>query len=334
MSLIIPTQYKTKLSIIQTQEAIKDLKDFFEHRLGEELRLTRVSSPLFVLPETGTNDNLNGIEKAVSFEVPDIGKKAEIVQSLAKWKRMALKKYGLPVGRGIYTDMNAIRKDEELDNIHSIYVDQWDWELIIDKKQRSRETLEEVVKKIYKVFKETEEHVQSIYPEIQKILPEEITFITSQELLDLYPELTPKEREDKIVKDKGAVFLMQIGKVLSNGEKHDGRSPDYDDWELNGDILFYNPVLGRALELSSMGIRVDEESLDRQLRESGCDDRRSLDYHQALLKGELPYTIGGGIGQSRICMYFLKKAHIGEVQVGVWPKEMIEECYEAGISLL
>ncbi|CEI73847.1 MULTISPECIES: aspartate--ammonia ligase [Romboutsia] len=334
MSLIIPTQYKTKLSIIQTQEAIKDLKDFFEHRLGEELRLTRVSSPLFVLPETGTNDNLNGIEKAVSFEVPDIGKKAEIVQSLAKWKRMALKKYGLPTGRGIYTDMNAIRKDEELDNIHSIYVDQWDWELIIDKKQRSRETLEEVVKKIYKVFKETEEHVQSIYPEIQKILPEEITFITSQELLDLYPELTPKEREDKIVKDKGAVFLMQIGKVLSNGEKHDGRSPDYDDWELNGDILFYNPVLGRALELSSMGIRVDEESLDRQLRESGCDDRRSLDYHQALLKGELPYTIGGGIGQSRICMYFLNKAHIGEVQVGVWPKEMIEECYEAGISLL
>lgn len=334
MSLIIPTQYKTKLSIIQTQEAIKDLKDFFENRLGEELRLTRVSSPLFVLPETGTNDNLNGIEKAVSFEVPDIGKKAEIVQSLAKWKRMALKKYGLPRGRGIYTDMNAIRKDEELDNIHSIYVDQWDWELIIDKKQRSRETLEEVVKKIYKVFKETEEHVQSIYPEIQKILPEEITFITSQELLDLYPELTPKEREDKIAKDKGAVFLMQIGKVLSNGEKHDGRSPDYDDWELNGDILFYNPVLGRALELSSMGIRVDEESLDRQLRESGCDDRRSLDYHQALLKGELPYTIGGGIGQSRICMYFLNKAHIGEVQVGVWPKEMIEECYEAGISLL
>ena len=191
-----------------------------------------------------------------------------------------------------------------------------------------------MVKKIYKVFKETEEHVQSIYPEIQKILPEEITFITSQELLDLYPELTPKEREDKIVKDKGAVFLMQIGKVLSNGEKHDGRSPDYDDWELNGDILFYNPVLGRALELSSMGIRVDEESLDRQLRESGCDDRRSLDYHQALLKGELPYTIGGGIGQSRICMYFLNKAHIGEVQVGIWPKDMIKKCEQSGINLL
>lgn len=334
MCLIIPEQYKTSLGVIQTQEAIKDLKDFFENKLGESLRLTRVSSPLFVLPETGTNDDLNGIEKAVSFEVPDMGKKAEIVQSLAKWKRMALKKYGFPVGKGIYTDMNAIRKDEELDNIHSIYVDQWDWELIINKEERSMQTLKEVVEKIYDVFKATENHVCSIYPEIKKVLPEKIAFVTSQELLDMYPGLTPKERENKVVKEKGAVFLMQIGKVLTTGEKHDGRSPDYDDWELNGDILFYNPVLDNALELSSMGIRVDEKSLDKQLKMSGCNERRELDYHKALLEGKLPYTIGGGIGQSRICMYFLNKAHIGEVQVGIWPNEMVKECKEAGIHLL
>lgn len=334
MCLIIPEQYKTSLGVIQTQQAIKDLKDFFEDRLGESLKLTRVSSPLFVLPETGTNDDLNGIEKAVSFEVPDMGKKAEIVQSLAKWKRMALKKYGFPIGNGIYTDMNAIRKDEELDNIHSIYVDQWDWELIINKEERNMKTLKEVVEKIYDVFKATENHVCSIYPEIKKVLPEKITFVTSQELLDMYPGLTPKERENKIVKEKGAVFLMQIGKVLTTGEKHDGRSPDYDDWELNGDILFYNPVLDNALELSSMGIRVDEKSLDKQLKMSGCNERRELDYHKALLEGKLPYTIGGGIGQSRICMYFLNKAHIGEVQVGIWPSDMVEECKEAGIHLL
>lgn len=334
MCLMIPKEYKSSLGVIQTQQAIKDLKDFFENRLGEELKLTRVSSPLFVLPETGTNDDLNGIEKAVSFEVPDMGKKAEIVQSLAKWKRMALKKYGFETGKGLYTDMNAIRKDEELDNIHSIYVDQWDWEVIIDRSDRNTETLKEVVNKIYKVFKETEQRVSDIYPEIKKSLPEEITFITSQELLDMYPQLTPKERENKIVKEKGAVFLMQIGRVLSTGDKHDGRSPDYDDWDLNGDILFYNPVLDNAIELSSMGIRVDEESLDRQLRVSGCDERRKLDYHKALLNGELPCTIGGGIGQSRICMYFLNKAHIGEVQVGIWPKDMIEECSKAGIHIL
>ncbi|GAA0707419.1 aspartate--ammonia ligase [Paraclostridium ghonii] len=334
MSLIIPKGYKSRLEVIQTQQAIKDLKDFFESRLGETLKLTRVSSPLFVLPETGTNDNLNGTEKAVSFEVPDIKKKAEIVHSLAKWKRMALKKYGFSCGKGLYTDMNAIRKDEELDNIHSIYVDQWDWELIIAKKERNIEKLKEIVRKIYLVFKETEEHVSKIYPEIQKTLPEEITFITSQELLDMYPDLTPKEREDKIVKEKGAVFLMQIGKVLSTGDKHDGRSPDYDDWELNGDILFYNPVLDNAIELSSMGIRVDEKSLEKQLKLSECEDRKDLDYHKALLKGELPYTIGGGIGQSRICMYFLNKAHIGEVQVGIWPKDMIKRCKQFGINLL
>ena len=334
MCLIIPEQYKSSLGVIQTQQAIKDLKDYFEQRLSEELKLTRVSSPLFVLPETGTNDNLNGVEKAVNFNVPNINKNVEIVQSLAKWKRVALKKYGFETGRGIYTDMNAIRKDEELDNIHSIYVDQWDWELIIDKEERNKVKLKEIVKKIYKVFKETEEHVHEIYPEIKKILPKEITFITSQELLDMYPHLTPKEREDAIVKEKKAVFLMQIGKTLSDGKKHDGRSPDYDDWDLNGDILFYNSVLDQAIELSSMGIRVDEDALERQLKAAGCEDRKELDYHKALLAGKLPYTIGGGIGQSRICMFFLNKAHIGEVQVGIWPEKMIEECSEAGIELL
>lgn len=334
MCLVIPQKYETSLGIIETQQAIKDLKDFFENRLGERLKLTRVSSPLFVLPETGTNDNLNGVEKPVSFQVPYLNKDAEIVHSLAKWKRMALKKYGFSVGRGIYTDMNAIRKDEELDNLHSLYVDQWDWELVINKEDRTKETLQKVVKTLYKVFKETEEHVHNIYPEVGCELPEEITFITSQELLDMYPDLTPKEREDAIVREKKAVFLMQIGKTLSTGEKHDGRSPDYDDWDLNGDILFYNSVLDRAIELSSMGIRVDEEALERQLKIAKCEDRKKLDYHKALLEGKLPYTIGGGIGQSRICMFFLNKAHIGEVQVGIWPEKMIEECSEAGIELL
>lgn len=334
MCLVIPQKYETSLGIIETQQAIKDLKDFFENRLGERLKLTRVSSPLFVLPETGTNDNLNGVEKPVSFQVPYLNKDAEIVHSLAKWKRMALKKYGFSVGRGIYTDMNAIRKDEELDNLHSLYVDQWDWELVINKEDRTKETLQKVVKTLYKVFKETEEHVHNIYPEVGCELPEEITFITSQELLDMYPDLTPKEREDAIVREKKAVFLMQIGKTLSTGEKHDGRSPDYDDWELNGDILFYNPVLDNAIELSSMGIRVDEESLKYQLDVANCNDRKELDYHKSLLNGELPYTIGGGIGQSRICMYFLNKAHIGEVQVGVWPDDMIRKCSQSGIHLL
>ena len=334
MCLVIPQKYETSLGIIETQQAIKDLKDFFENRLGERLKLTRVSSPLFVLPETGTNDNLNGVKKPVSFQVPYLNKDAEIVHSLAKWKRMALKKYGFSVGRGIYTDMNAIRKDEELDNLHSLYVDQWDWELVINKEDRTKETLQKVVKTLYKVFKETEEHVHNIYPEVGCELPEEITFITSQELLDMYPDLTPKEREDAIVREKKAVFLMQIGKTLSTGEKHDGRSPDYDDWDLNGDILFYNSVLDRAIELSSMGIRVDEEALERQLKIAKCEDRKKLDYHKALLEGKLPYTIGGGIGQSRICMFFLNKAHIGEVQVGIWPEEMVKECRSAGIELL
>ena len=334
MCLIIPREYKSSLGVIETQQAIKDLKDFFENRLGEILKLTRVSSPLFVLPETGVNDNLNGIETPVSFQVPYLHKEAEIVHSLAKWKRVALKKYGFSVGRGLYTDMNAIRKDEELDNLHSLYVDQWDWEIIINKEDRNIENLKNIVKKIYKVFKETEEHVHMIYPEVKCNLPEEITFLTSQELLDMYPNLTPKEREDEIVRKKGAVFLMQIGKNLSNGEKHDGRSPDYDDWELNGDILFYNSVLDNAIELSSMGIRVDKESLQKQLKLSNCENRKELEYHKSLLNDELPCTIGGGIGQSRICMYFLNKAHIGEVQVGIWPQDMVEKCNESGIYLL
>jgi len=334
MSLIIPREYKSSLGIIETQQAIKELKDFFENRLGEILKLTRVSSPLFVLPETGVNDNLNGVEKPVSFQVTYLHKQAEIVHSLAKWKRVALKKYGFAVGRGLYTDMNAIRRDEELDNLHSLYVDQWDWEIIIDKQDRTTETLKNVVKKIYEVFKDTQKHVHMIYPEVKCNLPDEITFLTSQELLDMYPNLTPKEREDAIVKEKGAVFLMQIGKKLSNGQKHDGRSPDYDDWELNGDILFYNSVLDNAIELSSMGIRVDKESLQKQLKLSNCEGRKELEYHKALLNEELPYTIGGGIGQSRICMYFLNKAHIGEVQAGIWPQDMVDKCSQCGIYLL
>ncbi|WP_027701428.1 aspartate--ammonia ligase [Metaclostridioides mangenotii] len=332
MKKIIPAGYKSDLGTLETQIAIKELKDFFESNLSKELNLTRVSSPLFVLPETGANDNLNG-EKAVNFDIPFMGKNAEIVQSLAKWKRLALKKYGFPVDSGIYTDMNAIRKNEELDNIHSLYVDQWDWEFVIDKESRNIDKLKETVSRLYKVFKNTEEYVCGLY-DIKPILPEKIYFLTSQELLDMYPDLDPKERENAIVKDKKAVFLMQIGVTLTSGQKHDGRSPDYDDWELNGDILFYNPVLDEVLELSSMGVRVDEETLDNQLNITGCQDRKELDYHKMLLNGELPYTVGGGIGQSRICMFFLRKAHIGEVQVGIWPQEMIDECKASGVRLL
>nr|WP_312215824.1 aspartate--ammonia ligase [Clostridioides sp.] len=332
MKKIIPEGYKSNLGTLETQIAIKELKDFFESNISKELNLTRVSSPLFVLPETGANDNLNG-EKAVNFDIPFMGRNAEIVQSLAKWKRLALKKYGFPVDSGIYTDMNAIRKNEELDNIHSLYVDQWDWEFVIDKESRNLDTLKNTVNRIYKVFKNTEDFVCDLY-DIERILPDEIYFMTSQELLDMYPDLDSKERENAIVKEKKAVFLMQIGVTLSSGEKHDGRSPDYDDWELNGDILFYNPILDEVLELSSMGIRVDEDTLEKQLNVTGCQDRKELDYHKMLLNSELPYTVGGGIGQSRICMFFLRKAHIGEVQVGIWPQEMIDECKASGVRLL
>ncbi|MTI48073.1 MAG: aspartate--ammonia ligase [Firmicutes bacterium] len=334
-NLVIPKGYKPQLSVYETEVTIKKLKDYFENNLAEVLELTRISAPLFVIPETGTNDNLNGSEKPISFEVKGIGdKRAEIVHSLAKWKRMALHRYDFKPGEGIYTDMNAIRKDEELDNLHSIYVDQWDWEKIILKEQRTEKMLKEIVRKIYGVFKDVEEFMFDILSGYEKILPEEISFITTQELEDRYPELTPSEREDKIAKEKGAVFIMQIGGKLKSGQKHDGRSPDYDDWTLNGDIIFWYPVLERAFELSSMGIRVDEEALEKQLEIAGCEERKELEFHRMLLEGKLPYTVGGGIGQSRICMYFLRKAHVGEVQASVWSQEMHEECAKGNINLL
>lgn len=334
MVTIIPKSYENQLGVLETQKAIKEVKDFFQNNLSEQLNLVRVSSPLFVLPETGMNDNLNGIEKAVDFNIPYINKRAEIVQSLAKWKRFALKKYEIVENAGLYTDMNAIRKDEELDNLHSLYVDQWDWELNIAKKDRTIEKLHEVVEKIYKVFKSCDEFVVNKYPNFEALLPETVTFVSTQELEDEFPHLTPKDREREIVKRYKAVFLTGIGKALNSGEKHDGRSPDYDDWDLNGDFIFYNPLLNDVIELSSMGVRVDEDSLQKQLKIAGEEDRMALNYHKMLMDGELPYTIGGGIGQSRICMFFLRKAHIGEVQVGIWPKGMIEDCKEAGIHLL
>lgn len=333
--LIIPEGYKSNLNLKETEIAIKKIKDFFERSLSERLNLIRVSAPLFVRNDRGLNDNLSGVERPVSFTVRDDNEAgAEIVHSLAKWKRIALYRYGFKVGEGLYTDMNAIRRDEDLDNIHSIYVDQWDWEKVITKEQRNEGFLVEIVSEIYKAFTETENYVNREYPFIEKILPEKITFITSQELEDKFPGFTPKEREDAIAKEHGAVFIMKIGKVLESGEKHDGRAPDYDDWELNGDILLWNPVLGRALELSSMGIRVDEESLLKQLKLAGCEERKNLEFHQMLLNKKLPYTIGGGLGQSRICMFFLRKAHIGEVQSSIWPEEMITKCAEYGIDIL
>ncbi|MGF7058726.1 aspartate--ammonia ligase [Brassicibacter mesophilus] len=334
-SLLIPDEYFSNLDVISTEIAIKKLKDFFEEELAKELNLTRVSAPLFVRPETGLNDNLNGIEKPVSFMVrSDNNSKLEIVHSLAKWKRMALHKYGFKPDEGLYTDMNAIRPDEDLDNIHSIYVDQWDWEKVIEKTQRNEETLKSIVSGIFGVFKRTEDYVSNLYPQLARILPEEITFITTQELEDKYPQLTPKEREHAISKEKKAVFIMKIGDVLKSGIKHDGRSPDYDDWDLNGDIIFWNPVLNQGLELSSMGIRVDANALSRQLQKADCEDRSELEYHKLLLEEKLPLTIGGGIGQSRICMFFLQKAHIGEVQASIWPEDMIDKCKESNIYLL
>ena len=330
----VPKDYHAELNLHDTQVAIKTVKDFFQQTLAQRLNLLRVSAPLFVDPKSGLNDNLNGVERPVSFDIKNMTNTAEIVHSLAKWKRYALKKYGFSEGEGLYTDMTAIRRDEDLDNIHSVYVDQWDWEKIISKENRTVDTLKEVVRTIYKVLRKTEKYMAIQYDYIEEILPKDIFFITTQELLDLYPDCTPKEREYKITKEKGAVFLMKIGKTLSNGERHDGRAPDYDDWELNGDILVYYPVLDIALELTSMGIRVDEESLDRQLSISGCDDRRELDFQKAVLNKELPYTIGGGIGQSRICMFFRRKAHIGEVHVSIWPDEMRKSAEERGIMLL
>ena len=333
--LILPENYKSILSLKETAVAIKQLKDFFETALAKELKLTRVSAPLFVLKSSGLNDDLSGAERPVRFDMKAIeGSQVDIVHSLAKWKRSALKRYGFKYDEGLYTDMNAIRRDEDLDNLHSIYVDQWDWEKIIKKEERNTDTLQNIVKKIFNVFKQTEEYICSLYPSIPKNLPDEIFFVTSQELEDMYPNLSGKERENAICREKKAVFISSIGYPLLSGEKHDGRSPDYDDWTLNGDILFYYPVLDRAIEFSSMGIRVDEKALLEQLTFSNCLDRKNLPFHTQLLNGELPYTVGGGIGQSRICMFFLQKAHIGEVQASIWDEEMMELCNQNNIDLL
>ena len=326
--------YKSYMTLMETEVAIKETKDFFERDLSRRLNLTRVSAPLFVLPKSGLNDNLNGVERPVAFDLKETGEVAEIVHSLAKWKRMALYRYGIEANHGIYTDMNAIRRDEDLDNLHSVYVDQWDWEKVIIKENRTKEYLEETVRKIYKVLRDLELFLYNRYPYLQRNLPKEIKFITTQELEDMYPDLSPSERENKITEKYYAVFLEKIGGELESGIKHDGRAPDYDDWELNGDILVWNPVLKRAFELSSMGIRVDEKALEKQLKIRGCEDRKEFKYHKMLLEGKLPLTIGGGIGQSRMCMFFLRKAHIGEVQASVWPEKMIDDCKEAGIHLL
>ena len=331
---IIPEGYKSSLNLFDTQVAIGKLKRIFEDNLAQALELKRVSAPLFIDPEMGINDNLSGVERPVSFDIPEIGRNAEIVHSLAKWKRIALQKYDFRPGRGIYTDMNAIRRDEELSNIHSIYVDQWDWEKVILREERTEEYLKDTVNAIVGAVCDTLDILKARYPQITTEIRREVSFVTSQELLDLYPDLTGKEREDAYLKEHKTAFIMKIGGNLSNGEPHDSRAPDYDDWELNGDIMFWNDLLGRAFEISSMGIRVDETSLDRQLTLSGCDDRRNLTFHKMLLNGELPLTMGGGIGQSRLSMLILGKAHIGEVQVSLWDEDTVNTCKDAGIILL
>lgn len=333
--IVVPEGYMATLNVRDTEKAIKRVKDFFERELATQLNLQRVSAPLFVAPESGLNDNLNGVERPVSFGILEQGdKEVEIVHSLAKWKRQALKRYGFNHGEGLYTDMNAIRRDEETDNIHSIFVDQWDWEKIISKEERNTATLKDTVKSVYEALRVTEKYIANRYDYVECFLPEEITFVTSQELEDMYPDCTPKERENNIARLKGAVFIMQIGDKLKSGEKHDGRAPDYDDWSLNGDIIVYYPVLDMAFELSSMGIRVDEKSLKEQLEKADCMNRAELPFQKALLNGELPYTIGGGIGQSRICMFFLRKCHIGEVQSSVWPEEIWEAAAKRDVNLL
>lgn len=344
MKLFFPENYKPKLDLKQTEKAIKLIKDFFQENLSSELRLRRVTAPLFVLKGTGINDDLNGVERPVSFAVKEMNDaRAEVVHSLAKWKRLMLAHYGIPIGYGIYTDMNAIRPDEELTNIHSLYVDQWDWEKVITARLRDIDYLKKVVNQIYAVLLRTEFVVYENYPSIKPMLPEEITFIYAEELVQRYPNLTPKEREHEITKACGAVFIIGIGGKLSNGEAHDGRAPDYDDWTtpnsggyfgLNGDILIWNPVLQQSLEISSMGIRVDKAALLRQLELAGANDRKELMFHKKLLKDELPLSIGGGIGQSRLCMYFLRKAHIGEVQASLWPEEMVQQCAEHNIYMV
>lgn len=332
---IIPKDYHSALDLYETQVGIKTVKDFFQTLLAERLNLLRVSAPLFVDPASGLNDNLNGVERPVSFGIKEQGDApAEIVHSLAKWKRYALQKYDFHMGKGLYTDMDAIRRDEETDNVHSIYVDQWDWEKVISKEQRNLDTLKDTVRTIYKVLRKTEKYMSIKYDYIKEILPEDIFFITTQELENMFPDNTPKEREYYITKAKGAVCLMQIGDKLESGIPHDGRAPDYDDWSMNADILVYYPVLDIALELSSMGIRVDAEALKQQLKKAGCMERAELPFQRSILNDELPYTIGGGIGQSRICMFFLRKAHIGEVQCSLWPEETFAEMKAKGVHLL
>lgn len=331
---IIPDGYRSLLSLYETQDAIGQIKTIFEKKLKKELNLIRVSAPLFVRPNSGLNDDLNGVERPVVFDILQTGENIAIVHSLAKWKRLALWKYGFKPGSGLYTDMNAVRRDETMDNLHSIYVDQWDWEKVINKEDRNVEYLKKTVESIVKAICDTLDEIKKIYPSINQDLSRQVKFVTTQELEDMYPEDSHKERENKITKKYGTVFLMQIGDKLKSGVRHDGRAPDYDDWHLNGDILFYNKVLDSAFEVSSMGIRVDKTSLESQLKKAGCEERKEFMFHKLLLNETLPLTIGGGIGQSRLCMLLLEKAHIGEVQVSVWDEQTMEICKQKGVNLL
>ena len=332
--VFIPEGYKPKLSTYETQRAIEFIKSHFQYKMRHSLGLKRVSAPLFVTSRSGLNDNLNGVERPVSFDIPAAGEYGEVVHSLAKWKRLALKRYDFYVGNGLYTDMNAIRRDEDLDNIHSIYVDQWDWEKVIDRDMRNEAFLKETVVKIVEAICDTHEALKAEFPVLDTKIDREVTFVTTQELEDMYPELCPDDREAEFVRTHGTTFLMKIGDTLKSGERHGGRAPDYDDWSLNGDILLWNDVLGRAFEISSMGIRVDEEALKYQLKKSGCEDRAELPFHRMLLNGELPLTMGGGIGQSRLCMLMLGSAHIGEVQASIWDSQTVRVCREHGVTLL
>ena len=336
LKTVIPAGYAPCLNLYDTQKAIGLLKRLFEDSLGGALHLRRVSAPLFVEASTGLNDDLNGVERPVSFDIPFAGREAQVVHSLAKWKRMALYRYQFSVGEGLYTDMNAIRRDEELDNLHSVYVDQWDWEKVIAPRDRTLDYLKATVSTIVEVLADTQATLRSVFPQLTPLpaVERQVSFVTTQELEDRWPGLTPKEREDAWVKDHPTTFVMGIGAPLKSGKPHDGRAPDYDDWALNGDILVWNSVLGRAFELSSMGIRVSPESLDRQLSAAGCDNRRALPFHKLLLEGKLPLTRGGGIGQSRVSMYLLGKAHIGEVQASVWDEQTLAACQDAGVILL
>ncbi|MBQ2296459.1 MAG: aspartate--ammonia ligase [Clostridia bacterium] len=333
-NLILPKGYKSNLTLRETQRAIKLLKDTFQVKLGRALNLDRVTAPVIVTKASGINDDLNGIERKVEFDMKNIEGICEVVQSLAKWKRMALYRYGYGAGEGIFTDMNAIRRDDDCDNLHSIYVDQWDWEKVICREDRNIDFLKDTVTKIIKALVETQDVLNEAFPQLTKRLNEDVFFITTQELEDMYPDLTGKQRENEITKKHGTVFIMQIGEKLKSGNKHDGRAPDYDDWSLNGDILVWNDILNCAIEISSMGIRVDEKSLDEQLKKAGAEERRNFPYHKGILDGTLPLTIGGGIGQSRICLQLLEKAHIGEVQTSLWPEDMRQKCKESNIELL